>query len=432
MTDPIDHRELLPVGANLLGGSFVIKGVLGRGGFGVTYLALKTGLDKFVAIKECFPELIVIRKDQTVYPKSSGHKNDFKWVRDRFFKEGKTIDKLKHPNIIDVGHVFEENGTAYMELEYLEGRTFGDLLGDLDRKPTEHELRLILDPILSALETVHDNDSLHRDIAPDNIFIKMDGSPVLIDFGASRIAASKHSQALGTRPVAKDGYSPSEQYISEGSQGPWTDLYALGATFYRAITGEPPTSSKDRDYYLGRKKPDPLKKLSDLKPEGYSQSFLAAMDATLEVIHEDRPQSVADLRKLLSAENAVLSQEGTETTVSHPLLIGSATFLILLATLVALALFQMGYFDGETNPIPAKESTHDAEIEDPGSTYKVMYVDADGLNVREGPGMKYRTVGIAKFGEEVSIIAEIGNWRKIKGIYSNGWVYASHLSEQAP
>ena len=283
----------LPVGTILERG-FVIRSVLGRGGFGVTYMAEHTGLRQRVALKEHFPEQFAVREGLSVRATSSGAAM-FKWGLDRFIEEAQRLARFKHPSIVAVTDVFEANGTAYMTLAYEEGETLGAWLDRLGRPPTQGEIDRIFAPILDALEHMHGHDILHRDIAPDNIMIRRDGTPVLIDFGAARQAMAERSHSL--TGIVKYGYSPPEQYTrSSARHGPWSDVYALGATLYRALTGTAPQEATDRQ--LG----DQVQDLAWLGARGYRPAFLAAVMTALTLQPAARPQSIAAWRRALLPE----------------------------------------------------------------------------------------------------------------------------------
>ena len=215
---------------------YVLERVLGQGGFGITYLAKDTNLDQRVAIKEYLPVEGATRlPDGTVHWRTDELRERYRWGLERFIQEARTLARFDHPNIVRVLSVFEFNGTAYMVMRFEEGGTLSALL---DRRGTLAEndlLRLIL-PVLDGLELVHNAGFIHRDIKPDNIHIAGDGRPVLLDFGSAR-------QSLGSSNtltiLVAPGYAPFEQYYSDpSSQGPWTDIYGLGATCYRVICGE--------------------------------------------------------------------------------------------------------------------------------------------------------------------------------------------------
>src|SRR5436189_2916305 len=177
-------------------------------------------------------------------------------------------------------------------MRFGQGRSFEDWLRSLGRLPTQEELDRIVAPLLDALEMMHAENFLHRDIAPDNIIIRTDGSPVLLDFGAARRAVAERSRVL--TGIVKAGYSPHEQYATDNRmQGPWSDLYALGATLYRAVTGKPPEEAAVR-MVDDRVAPAGRATIGD-----YRAGFLAGIDACLRVRPADRPQSVAAARALL-------------------------------------------------------------------------------------------------------------------------------------
>ncbi len=288
----MESRLVLPTNA-VLAGSYRILRVVGSGGFGVTYEAEDINLGTMVAIKEYYPVDFGDRDfTMSVRPKSERHKQTFEWGRTTFLQEARTLARFEHPSIVRVTRVFEAHDTAYMVMRLEKGDSFEAWLKNLKRPPTQDELDAILHPLLDALEMMHAADFLHRDIAPDNIIVRGDGTPVLLDFGSARRAVAEVSRSL--TGIVKAGYSPHEQYTSDGRlQGPWTDLYALGGTLYRAVTGKAPEEATlrfDQDRMapvaLGSKGP-------------YRSSFLAAIDACLKVRQSQRPQSVAELRPML-------------------------------------------------------------------------------------------------------------------------------------
>ena len=264
--------------------------VLGFGGFGMTYLGYDHHLDRPVAIKEYLPLDIATRtSDHSVVPQASEFRGTFEWGLNSFLDEARTLARFDHRHIIKVLRFFEAHGTGYIVMEYAEGETLSDYL---NRKGTltESELKEILFPLLAGLEEVHGADFLHRDIKPGNIIIRAeDGSPVLLDFGAARQAIGAKSRSLSA--ILTPGYAPFEQYSTRGAQGPWTDLYALGAVCYRALTGEVPDDAIDRTH------DDPLVPLAERCDEDQaSPGFLSAIDHALQVDEEDRPQTIGAWR----------------------------------------------------------------------------------------------------------------------------------------
>jgi hypothetical protein len=270
-----------------------IEQVLGAGGFGTTYLARDTHLDKQLAIKEYFPSDIAMRAAEgTVQPASSQAESDYKWGLDRFLQEARTLAKFSHPNIVRVVRYFEANGTAYMAMDYERGEPLKNLLIVNPRLP-EAQLRRLAGPLLDGLRAVHAAGFLHRDIKPDNIFVRADGTPVLIDFGSARHALGGETRALTA--ILTPGYAPLEQYAPDGRQGPWTDLYALGGVFYRCVTGVQPPDAVTR--MRSDTLPDGLAKAAS----SYSAHFLRAIAWALTLDEKKRPQNVDAWRTALLA-----------------------------------------------------------------------------------------------------------------------------------
>jgi serine/threonine protein kinase len=235
----LDSRLALPQNT-VLDNSYRIERVIGSGGFGITYDAEDIKLRTKVALKEYYPADFGDRDaTMSVRPKSELHRKTFEWGRSRFLEEAQTLARFRHSSIVRVTRVFEALSTAYMVMDLETGQSLEAWLRNLGRPPTQEELDRLLAPLLDALEIMHRQNFLHRDIAPDNIIVRGDGTPVLLDFGAARNAVAEMSRTL--TGVVKAGYSPHEQYATDSRlQGPWSDIYALGATLYRAVTGRPP------------------------------------------------------------------------------------------------------------------------------------------------------------------------------------------------
>ncbi len=295
-----DHRHSLPPEYKLHW--YHIQKILGHGGFGITYLALDTNLNQWVAIKEYLPSELAMREETIlVHPVSSKQKEQFEWGLEKFISEAQTLARFKHPNIIRVLTVFRENNTAYMVMEYERGRGLNEILKK-EKTLDEDILKQIALPILDGLEAIHKENFIHRDIKPSNIYIREDNSPVLLDFGSARQSLDHQTRTLTT--MVSPGYAPFEQYVSKSkSQGPWTDVYGMAATLYRSVTGVGPSDSMDRSEAILHTGKDSLVPASEIAGENYSAGFLAAIDHALAFKPEDRPQSVADWRKELTGEH---------------------------------------------------------------------------------------------------------------------------------
>ena len=286
----MDYDETsLPIGT-LLADEYRIDGILGSGGFGITYRAHDVKLDIDVAIKEYFPRDFASRSNTvTVRPRSRGEKEPFQWGLSQFIDEARRLARLQHPNIVRCMRYFEANDTGYFVMTFEEGQTLEKYFA---KPPQQAELDTLLVPLLNALEALHAAGIYHRDISPDNILIRDDGTPVLIDFGASRQAMARRTQTVAA--IVKPGYSPIEQYDREtGQQGAWSDVYALGATLYSIIAGGPPPDA------LARVRNDTYVSARDAARGAYRGEFLDAIDWALRPDPDDRPVTVREWRRKL-------------------------------------------------------------------------------------------------------------------------------------
>ena len=268
--------------------------VLGAGGFGVTYLCEHGGLGVTVAVKEYLPNDIAVRSGNAVAPKSTADREGYRWGLSRFLDEARTLARFAHRNVVRVRDYFEANGTAYIVMDYEDGEPLDRVL---ERKGTltEAQIKRVLLPIVEGLQQMHAAGFLHRDVKPANIFIRRsDESPVLLDFGSARQALGRLSRSVTA--IASSGYSPPEQYESNGGQGPWTDIYALSALCYRAVTGIAPVEATRRQSRLLRGEEDPLPSLAAIASGRCSQAFLAAVDRGLRVVEGERQGSLDEWR----------------------------------------------------------------------------------------------------------------------------------------
>ncbi|HEX4334240.1 MAG TPA: cache domain-containing protein [Usitatibacter sp.] len=285
----------LPAGFRLF--EYRIDGILGQGGFGIAYAATDVNLAAKVVIKEYLPEEFAYRTlDNSVQARDDFDQEFYQSGLDSFLVEARTLATFRHRNIVRVARFFEANKTAYMVLEYERGQSLKSYRKKHENIP-EKEIAGLLAPLLDGLEVVHAAGYLHRDIKPDNIYVRdEDGSLVLLDFGAARQTAIEKSE-IGM--VVTPGYGPIEQYAGGGRQGPWTDIYSLGATLFWLITGRKPLDAPTR-----LSDPDPLPSAESLCKGQYSAEFLRAIDWALSRHPVDRPQSVSEFRSALFASHA--------------------------------------------------------------------------------------------------------------------------------
>ena len=272
-----------------------IDGVLGEGGFGITYLATDVHLNAAVAIKEYLPQEIVFRgSDGVVSPMASEHLARYSQGLDSFLVEARTLAAFRHRAIVRVARFFEANHTAYMVLEVEKGEPL-KAWWPLHKHIGEKALVELLLPLLDGLAAVHTAGFLHRDIKPDNIQVRSsDGSLVLLDFGSAGQTAAVASHGL---VVVTPGYAPIEQY-GLGEQGPWTDLYALGATLYWAVSGKKPPDAETRRLDLKA-----YTRAVEAGRDVYGDAFLRAIDWALNTDPSKRPRNVAEFRQALCADH---------------------------------------------------------------------------------------------------------------------------------
>ncbi|MBR3040912.1 MAG: protein kinase [Lachnospiraceae bacterium] len=234
----------LPVGT-VLAGQYIIEKILGQGGFGITYEAVDHKTNEKVAVKEFFPDTLATRTQSTVTAFSGERGDSFTYGKTCFLQEAETLAKfIGNENIVRIHSYFEENGTAYFVMDFVEGMSFDQYIKAKGGKIPYEDAKNVLIPIMDALYAVHNKGIVHRDVTPDNIFITNAGVVKLLDFGAARYSLGDKSRSLDV--VLKHGFAPKEQYTRRGKQGPFTDVYSLGASFYFALTGKRPPDSVER------------------------------------------------------------------------------------------------------------------------------------------------------------------------------------------
>lgn len=280
----------------ILNGKYLVGKTLGKGGFGITYLGFDLNLKSKIAIKEYFLNGFVTRNGEKVIPLNRQFLESFREGVELFYHEAESLAKFRSsPVIVNVYDFFRENGTAYIVLEYITGTTLSAYLAKRGGKIDVGETLKILSPVMDALAQLHQQDLLHRDVSPDNILLAADGRIRLIDFGAAMPAMKGNRENLPT--ILKCGYAPIEQYTLTGKQGPWTDLYALAATMYQALTGETVPESTDR------MTEDTLKSPAEkgvVLPAAANRAIMKA----LSVQAENRFRSVAEFRAALETKES--------------------------------------------------------------------------------------------------------------------------------
>lgn len=296
----------LPEGS-VLAGEYVIEKILGQGGFGITYKAKDHKTGRYVAVKEFFPDSMATRANTSVVPYTGDREDNYLYGKECFLQEAETLAKfIGNENIVRVYSYFEENGTAYFVMEYIEGTSFDMYIKQQGGKVSFDEAYRILSPVMDALAAVHGRGIIHRDVTPDNIYITNDGTVKLLDFGAARYSLGDKSQSLDV--VLKHGFAPKEQYVRRGRQGAYTDVYALGATFYFALTGKRPPDSIDR---MDQDNLVPPSSLGVQIPQDAEKAILMALG----VRPEDRFQTMQAFKSAMGV--VPIGNSGISPTVSQ-------------------------------------------------------------------------------------------------------------------
>ena len=311
------YRNALPAGAPVLW--YRIERVLGQGAFGITYLAHDDNLQRAVAIKEYLPGHLARREaDDTIHPLTAQLSEEYGTGLHRFLSEARTLARFEHPNIVRVHNVFEHNRTAYMVMQYEEGEGLDRLLRERGRLD-EAQLLAWLPGLLDGLETIHLQGYVHRDIKPANVLVRTNGDAVLLDFGSARHATPEEVKTLTN--FVSPGYAPIEQYAGKSDQqGPWTDIYGLGATLYRAMAGHAPPDAVERSHALAQRESDTYQPDQLAYRELYTEDFVAAVDHALCFRMQDRPQTITEWRAEfpLSTSTSATAPPARESRVHRP------------------------------------------------------------------------------------------------------------------
>ena len=370
------HQYHLPGSAVIGSGDrqYAIGNLIGRGGFGITYHG-QDPQGRVYAIKEYFPTELAGRVESYTVAAYSGSEYPYNIGLENFRREAEILTRIDHPSIVSGFDFFEQNGTAYIVMEYVYGQTLEQwLVARGDSNPvSEREISRIFCPLLSGLQEMHARDMWHRDIKPDNIMIRDNGDPVLIDFGAARESVSSSSKSI---PIVADGYSPVEQYASGVKRGPWTDLYSLGATIHRCIAGEPPPSSPARQTAVIDQNNDPLIATLGQLEGKYSRELLDVVNWCLQLRTADRPHDAGLVQQRL---------ESVLPAVASPAKDRTPNFLwpaigVLACILVGLAIWQYSRSMSGSEPIKFMMGSSQAEIQE---ALAVCNSDTNGACVEE-------------------------------------------------
>jgi non-specific serine/threonine protein kinase len=313
-TNPPHDSDALLIGTELMG--YTITGIIGRGGFGLVYVARDSRTGRSVAVKEYLPSNIAGRTgDGTVAPRSEQFVAAYGRGLKSFLQEAERLAEFSHPALVEVHRAWEANGTAYMAMQYYPGKTLREVRLAATDGMSEAHIRRLVEPIFDALSELHAHRIIHRDVSPDNILVMPSGDTVLLDLGAARQVLGGMTQALTT--ILKPGFAPIEQYVDDGSmeQGRWTDVYGLAAVMYFLAAGVPPTSATSR---IVR---DALPALSDVaKGFDYSIEMQTAVTRALSLRAIERYKSMGEFRSALGwvAQVRIDAEDASASVASSP------------------------------------------------------------------------------------------------------------------
>ena len=386
-----DYPLALPHGS-VLNGRYVLGRVLGQGGFGITYVAQEHRSGKLVAVKEYLPDGMAARTGSHAVTAYSGERGEsFLYGKECFLKEAQTLAEfIGNPNIVRVHSYFEENGTAYLVMDYVEGISFQRYIQDHGGKIGWQDALRVLLPVMEALEAVHGRGIIHRDVTPDNIFLTGSGEVRLLDFGAARYSLGDRSRSLDV--VLKHGFAPKEQYTRHGRQGPYTDVYSVAASFYYAVTGRKPPDAIDR-----------IDEDSLFPPSSLGASMPAeAEDAILKglsVNPSDRFQSMGNFVAALTHSSPSPAPAPTPSAAPTPVLSKKRIIPMAVVCAVLLAVISFALFPWKPWESRSQQAFTDAEqlpsSSEPGSSS--MYAenqqdstDTDKQYPSEGSNLPFR------------------------------------------
>ncbi|MBQ8721474.1 MAG: SUMF1/EgtB/PvdO family nonheme iron enzyme [Paludibacteraceae bacterium] len=365
--EEVNIMELQP-STTLCDGKYTIEAKIGEGGFGITYKAIQNGLNRVVCIKEYFPAGKCTRatKKNTVFVQGTSEQV-FEKYRQAFVREAKMLATLHHPNIVEVLDVFDENNTSYMVMTFVKGKSLQQIVEVRGKLPYPETVNYIAQ-ITNAVGYIHDHHILHRDIKPDNIMITADFKAILIDFGSAREFEQDKTQVHTS--MLTHGYAPTEQYTANSRKGSYTDIYAIGATFYFVLTGQVPMESAAR---LTEQMPSPKDLVPEI-PEEANRTILKAMQLKAENRHQTVHEFMDDIRNV---KPSVLVDETIGGSPQQPT--SKRTWYIISALGCFVALL-IGYFLWGRNGSELVEENKPQEIKTYSfiSIYDYPMVKVDG------------------------------------------------------
>ena len=384
-------KNALPTGHVI--DKYRIEDVLGSGGFGIVYRARHQELGD-VAIKEYLPPHTAVRDGTEVHPIDSQSRQNYDEGLRRFLEEAKRLVQFNHPNIVRCRDFFRANGTAYLVMDYEDGLPLSELLRRREEQGNPlsgDEIKKIILPLLDGLSVVHSHDVLHRDIKPNNIFIRRSTEqPVLIDFGAAKQGFSEHSKSVW---AYTQGYAPPEQVEQDGKLGPWTDIYAIGAVMWRIVASDNPLKAEDRAIAQARGNLDPMKPAVDLGEGRYPTAMLQAIDKCLSLQEKDRYQSVADLGQvLLEEKHHTPQQEKLVDAPNRPHWLSTRKVIAATAGVVAIA--ALAALLTTYNRMSSLDITHSASDVGAGN---VSDIEALHISAEQGDAKAQNNLGSAYY-----------------------------------
>ena len=408
------YRTLPP--GTILAGKYFLGKVIGEGGFGITYLAWEMNLEVPVAVKEYFPSGLATRdtqltggKSKTVSVMAGDQGHYYQSGLRSFEQEARNLAKFQNlPGVVSVKDLFFENQTAYLAMEYIPGITMKQYLRSKGNRLDERTVLRLMRPVLESLDKVHRSGIIHRDISPDNILITADQKVTLIDFGAARMASGNDGKSMTI--LLKHGYAPVEQYQSKGSQGPWTDVYAICATMYRMISGKVPEEAVDR---IENDRVKPLTMLAREENFQVSRRVSDVIQKGLSVSASHRYQNVRSLIQELYEEPQTVQPPvggGTRVVPPKPLKSEPKNYIgIILAVLAGL--FAVILILGAVLLLKGKEKSDDSqnvevsETSTEASPEAVTPVTAKLVDISQVDFTEYKQVRVAS-AEASSVIQQ--------------------------